>query len=126
LVHLLYDDRYAAAAPYLRLLALTPLLAFATYSANEVLTATGRVHVPFHANIARLAWLGVVGPISWACVGPIGLIACVGGLELPALLYTWALLRWYGLLRLREELMLMGFGLAGFACGYAISGLAGL
>jgi lipopolysaccharide exporter len=125
LVGLLYDARYGHAALYLRLLALTPLLALATYSASEVLTASGRVHVPFHANIARLVWLGVFGPLCWMYAGPIGLIACVGGLELPTLLYSWWQLHRFGLLRLGEELVMLVLGGVGAAVGYAICGLAG-
>lgn len=124
LVALLYDDRYAQAALYLRLLAFTPFLALATYSANEVLTASGRVEMTFHANIARLVWLAVFGPVSFLTAGPLGLVACVGGLELPTLLYSWVQLHRVGLLHLGEEIGLLAIGGIGIAAGYAVCAIA--
>lgn len=124
LVAILYDPRYADAALYLRLLALTPLLALASNSANEVLTASGHVHVTMHANIAKLAWLATAGTGAFLGFGPIGLIAAVGLLELPTMLYSWSQLRRFDLLRLDREMRLLGFGAAGIALGYGVNAIA--
>jgi len=121
LVAILYDPRYAAASLYLRLLAITPLLAMGTNAANEVLTASGRVHVTFHSNIAKLVWLAVAAPLAYWMFGPIGLIASIGTLELPTLLYDWVQLRRFGLLDLRRELALLALGAAGVVAGEAAS-----
>lgn len=121
IVGVLYDPRYATASIYLRLLAITPMLALASVSANEVLTASGRVQVTFHANIAKLVWFAVAGPAAFWLYGPIGLVACVGTLEAPTLLYSWVQLRRYDLLDMRRELELMGMGVAGVAIGYGAS-----
>ena len=123
LVGILYDARYAPASTYLRLLAVSPLLSLASLSANEVLTASGRVHVTLHANVAKLAWLAVVGPIGFFTLGPIGLIACVGALELPTMLYSWVQLRRFGLLDLRAELGLFAIAGIGLALGYGLSAI---
>lgn len=123
LVAILYDERYAGAALYLRWLAVTPLLSLASMSANEVLTASGRVHVTFHANIAKLAWLAVVGPAAFLIAGPIGLIACVGTLELPTLVYSWVQLWRFGLLGVREEMVLAVIGGCGMIIGYGVSAI---
>lgn len=117
LVALLYDPRYAGAAIYLRLLAVTPLLALGSAAANEVLTATGRVQATFRANLAKLAWLGVVGPAGFLLAGPIGLVAAVGAVEAPTLAYSWWALRRAGLLNLGEEAKLAAAALAGGAAG---------
>lgn len=121
LVTLLYDERYGAAADYLRLLGVTPLLALSSASANEVLTASGRVHVTFHANIAKLAWLAIAGPLSYALFGPIGLVAVVGSIELPTLLYSWLQLNRVGLLNLAQEILLLGYGAAGCVLGLLLN-----
>lgn len=116
IVAILYDDRYADAAIFLRLLAVSPLLALSSSSANEVLVATGRVHVTFHANLVKLAWLAVAVPAAFSSFGAIGLVAVVGSLEAATLLYSWWQLRRIGLLRLNEELALVsagGFGIIG-------------
>jgi lipopolysaccharide exporter len=123
LVAILYDERYAGAAVYLRWLAVTPLLALASTSSNEVLTASGRVHVTFHANITKLAWLAIVGPAAFLLWGPIGLIACVGTLELPTLLYSWVQLHRFDLFGPREELLLAALGGCGVAIGYSVSAI---
>lgn len=123
LIAILYDERYAGASLFLRWLAITPLLSLASMSANEVLTASGRVHVTFHANIAKLGWLAVVGPAAFWLAGPIGLIACVGTLELPTLVYSWAQLYRFDLFSARREFLLMVLGGCGVAAGYGVSAI---
>jgi O-antigen/teichoic acid export membrane protein len=123
IVAILYDERYAGAALYLRLLAITPLLALASISANEVLTASGHVQVTFHANLVKIASLGLIAPFALILFGPLGLIVCVGTLELPTLLYCWIQLHRLGLLGLRQELALLALGAAGAVIGQGLSEL---
>jgi lipopolysaccharide exporter len=123
IVAILYDPRYAGAAVYLRWLAITPLLGLATCSANEALTASGRVHVTFHANIAKLAWLAAFGPASFMLWGPIGLVACVGTLETPTLIYSWVQLHRFGLFDPRNEMILAALGGFGIGLGYGVSAI---
>lgn len=121
IVAILYDDRYADAAIFLRLLAVSPLLALSSSSANEVLTATGRVHVTFHANLVKLCWLALAIPAAFASFGAIGLVAVVGSMEAATLLYCWWQLRRAGLLRLNEELAFIGVGGCGIAAGLIVN-----
>ena len=122
IVAILYDDRYAGAGIFLQLLAVSPLLALSSNSANEVLTATGRVHVTFHAALVKLVWLAIAVPAAFSLFGPIGLVAVVGSMEAPSLFYCWWQLARAGLLRLTEELALMGVGGVGIMVGTIFNG----
>ncbi|UVO51478.1 oligosaccharide flippase family protein [Sphingomonas sp. SUN019] len=117
LIAILYDHRYAGAADYLRLLAITPLLALGVAAGNEGLTASGRVQATFHASVAKLCWLVAAGPAAFWWFGPLGLVAVVGAIELPALIYSWLALYRAGLFRAGEELLLLGAGGAGIGIG---------
>lgn len=117
LIAILYDHRYAGAADYLRLLAVAPLLALGTAAGNEALTASGRVQATFHASLAKLAWLAIAGPTGFLLFGPLGLVAIVGAVELPALTYIWFALYRIGLFKPGEELMLLGAGGIGVGAG---------
>ncbi len=123
LVAILYDDRYAGAARYLGLLAITPLLALGSAAANEALTASGYVRATFHASLVRLAWLAVAGPVGFVWLGPIGLVAAVGTVEASTLIYCWSALARIGLFNPKEELMLLGAGGIGVATGHIASTL---
>jgi lipopolysaccharide exporter len=111
IVGLFYDERYAQAALYLRLLAMSPLLGLTSMAANEVLTASGRIQVTFHANVAKIGWLAVAGPTAFYAFGPLGLIAVVGAIELPSLL------------RLRTEIALLLVGGVGIIGGFLVERL---
>lgn len=117
LVALLYDDRYAQAATYLRLLAITPLFALAAIAANEALTASGHVRATFRASLVKLGWLAVAAPAGLLWLGPIGLVAAVGATELAAAAYGWFALNRIGLLKPKEEALLLAAGLGGVAIG---------
>lgn len=120
-VAILYDARYADAARYLSLLAITPMLALGSAAANEALTASGHVRATFHAGLVRLAWLAVLGPVGFVWQGPIGLVAAVGTMEASTLVYCWWALHAVGLFDAGEELVLLGAGGAGVAAGCAAS-----
>ncbi len=124
LVAVLYDERYADAGLYLRLIALTTLFAFSSSSANEVLTATGRIQVTLQASAIKLGWLAVAGPVGFVWGGAIGLVLAVGLMELPAMLLRWWQLGRYGLLRLGEEGAMLVVGGAGIALGLLLNALA--
>lgn len=118
LVAILYDDRYAGAATYLRLLAITPFFALAAIAANEALTASGHVRATFRASMVKLAWLAVAAPAGFLWLGPIGLVAAVGATELAGAAYGWFALYRIGLLDPREEALLLAAGAAGAALGF--------
>ncbi|WP_101756464.1 MULTISPECIES: oligosaccharide flippase family protein [unclassified Sphingobium] len=117
LIAILYDHRYAGTAIYLQLLAITPFFALASYSSNETLTATGRIATTFQAGIAKLVWLGVAAPLAWLAEGQLGLVAAIGLMELPSVLFKWARMHRAQLLDLRKELIFIGAGLGGILVG---------
>lgn len=121
LIAILYDDRYADAATYLRLLAITPMLALGSAAANEALTASGRVEVTFHASLVKLLWLAIAGPAGFIAFGPIGLIVAVAVMEAPNLIYCWFALARAGIFRMTEELLLLAAGAGGIVAGMAAS-----
>lgn len=103
IVHVLYDRRYAGAGLFLSLLSISTTLKLPTFSAAELMTAIGKVKTTLYANIVRLIWLAGVGTLAFIKYRAIGLIATVGLIEVPALLYSWYVLRREKLLNLREE-----------------------
>ncbi len=121
-VTILYEPTYARAALYLQLLAIGPLFALSTNSANEALVATGRIQATFYTSIARLIWLGIAAPTGFMLGQEIGLVAAVGLMEPAILLFKWVQLRNARLLDLRHEsvfLLVSGLGvLAGIALDY--------
>ncbi|MET0250753.1 MAG: oligosaccharide flippase family protein [Novosphingobium sp.] len=116
-VAVLYDPRYAQAAIYVEVLAIGAMLALASAAANETLMAIGRVRSTFEANIARLAWMLVAGPLGYMLHGEIGLVLAVALLEVPGLLIKWVRMHGAGLLDLRQEMLFLAVGGAGFAVG---------
>lgn len=123
LVALLYDDRYAGAARYLALLAISPMLALGSAAANEALTASGYVRATFHASLVRLGWLAIMGPAGFLWLGPIGLVVAVGTVEMATLVYGWSALYRIGVFNPKEELTLLAAGGIGVGAGSIMSGL---
>jgi O-antigen/teichoic acid export membrane protein len=117
IVAILYDPRYAGAATYLRLLTIMPLFALASNSANEALTATGRIRVTFQATVTKLVWLAVAGPVGYRMGGELGLVAAVGLMEVPAVLLKWIQMHAADLLDLRQELHFFAAGAIGVLVG---------
>ena len=116
-ISILYDPRYAGAGLYLQLLALNPFFALASNSANEALTATGRIEATLQASISKLVWLAIAAPIGFVFGGEIGLVAAVGLMEVPALLVKWIQMHRAGLLRLGYEMLFLSAGAAGTLIG---------
>lgn len=123
-VAILYDERYADASLYLRLVALTPFFALSSGAANEILTATGRIQVTLQASAIKLAWLALIGPLGFAWAGPIGLVLAVGLMEVPAMLLRWWQLQRYGLLNLTEEFGMLAVGGIGLGLGVVLDAVA--
>lgn len=117
IIAILYDPRYSGAALYLQLLAISPLFALASNSANEALTATGRIQVTFHASIVKLLWLAIAGPVAIVVWREIGLVAAVGLMEPAAVLFKWIQLRRAQLLDIRKEAVFLLAGATGVMTG---------
>ena len=123
LVVLLYDARYLAVGPYLSLLAISCVLRFPNLAATEVMTAMGQVQITLYANVVRLLWLGVAGVAGYVVLGPFGIVAAVGLIELPAMMYCWVVLRRAGLFDLGAELAYLVMALMGCAVGFGLDAL---
>lgn len=121
LIAILYDPRYQGAAPYLSLLMIGAALRFPNFSAAEVMTAIGEIKTTLWANVVRLVWLAIAGPIGFFVFGPIGVIGAVGLMEGAAMVYFSVVLRRARLFDLREEAGFLGCIVAGAAIAYAIS-----
>lgn len=123
LVDILYDPRYAAAALYLQILAVSAFFSMASNSASETLTATGHIRVNFHASIVKLIWFAITGPVGYALGGVVGLIAAAGLMEISGVIFKWIQMHRISLLDLRQELLFIAAGLPGIATGVATSEL---
>ena len=119
IIEVLYDDRYRGASLFLSILAFGSLFSLNNLAMNSLVTAVGKIEVTFKANIARLAWLAAAGPIAYLQFGALGLVVAFATLEIAALIYFWTVLRRLGYLRMKEELIMIGLGLAGGAGGFA-------
>jgi O-antigen/teichoic acid export membrane protein len=108
LVALLYDPRYAPASMFISLLMISVALQVTNISATELLTAAGNLKPLVRVNLARLFWLAVGIPGGFVIAGPIGVVAAVGLIEVPAMIFNWVLLRKVGVLNLREEMLNIG------------------
>ncbi len=118
LVRILYNDEYLGTGIYLSLLCLVPLARLSTMSAEQAIITRGFIRVALNANIIRLAWIAVAGPLAYIYAGPLALIAAFCLAEVAAVPYfLWNLNR-YDLLKIREELFTVGAALAGAAIGY--------
>jgi O-antigen/teichoic acid export membrane protein len=122
LVAILYDPRYEAVGPLLRIIAISAMLLMNNLSADQAMVAMGRTKVTLHINMVRFAWLATMGAAGFAGFGAIGLIWAVGTIEVAAMLYCWWSLRAVGVLRIREELLGLGAGGAGVAIGTVAGG----
>ena len=74
-----------------------------------------------HANVVRVIWLCTAIPFGFIWFGPLGVVAAVGLVEVPAMIYSWFVLRRLGVLNLREELAFLATAAAGGLIGYLVA-----
>lgn len=120
IVRILYDPRYAEAGFYLRLLAISTALVIITHNANEALVAIGRVSTTLTTNIFRMLWLMPVGLSAYFAFGPLGLIAVIALIEVPAYLYLVSVQCSIKLFDFRLELLTWLTIIAGAALGFIL------
>jgi O-antigen/teichoic acid export membrane protein len=116
-IAILYDPRYFTAWAFLSLLMIASALRLSTIAASEVLTAIGDMKRMLRMNVVRVLWLAAAIPAGFLLLGVLGVVAAVGLIEVPAMLYSWVLLRRIHILKLREELFLLALVCAGAAIG---------
>jgi O-antigen/teichoic acid export membrane protein len=118
IIALLYDPRYLSASIFLSLLLISSAIRMSTAAASDVLTAIGDMKRMLRMNVVRVLWLALTIPAGFILLGPLGIVASVGMIEVPALFYSWFLLRKIGVLDIREELLLLTSVAAGAAIGW--------
>lgn len=121
LVALLYDTRYAPAARFVSLLMIATALRLPNIAAAQLMVAVGQVQKTMQLVIVRLVWVIVTIPAGLAVFGPIGVVAAIGLIEVPAMIYSWFLLRRYHILNIKEELAFVGLVIAGALIGWLVS-----
>ncbi|HEX8534426.1 MAG TPA: oligosaccharide flippase family protein [Allosphingosinicella sp.] len=121
LVSLLYDPRYAEAARYLSILAVSGMLLLSNIAASEYLTASGRVVSGLRANQLRVAWICSAGAAGYFLIGTLGVVLAIGFMEVVPLIYFWLVLRRQGVLNWSQEALQLGLSLLGLAAGSAAS-----
>jgi hypothetical protein len=87
-------------------------------AAAQLMVAAGQVQKTMHMTIVRLVWVLLAIPVGLALFGPIGVVAAMGLMEFPAMLYCWVLLRRLGVLHLRAELSYLSLVAGGAAIGW--------
>jgi lipopolysaccharide exporter len=121
LIGILYDPRYAVAATWLSLLTISIALRLPNFAAAQLMIATGQMKQTLHANIVRLIWLVIAMPLGFLQFGPIGVVASVGLIEVPAMVYSWVVLRRAGVLDMREELLFLAVLAIAAAAAFGIA-----
>ena len=117
-IGLLYDPRYAGASTFVSLLAIGTALRLPNSAAAQLMVAVGHVQKTMRMTLVRLLWVVGAVPLGLMYFGPVGVIAAMGLMEVPAMLYCWLLLRRIDVLDLREELAFMGLVASGAAIGW--------
>lgn len=121
IVAVLYDARYRGTGLYVTLLGIGAALRLPTYAAAEAMTAMGNIKVTLRANIVRIVWLAVAGPIGFYLDGGTGIICAVGLCEVPALIYSWMELRKAEILNMRYEMGYIVLFISGAVASYGVS-----
>ena len=120
LIALLYDPRYSAAAAFMSLLMISTALRLPNVAASELLTATGDMKRMVRITLVRVLWLAGAIPLGIVLFGTIGVVAAVGLIEVPAMLYCWLMLQKARVLDLREEMSFLGFVGVGAITGFLL------
>ena len=123
-VALLYDQRYAAAATFISWLMLATALRLPNVAVAQLMVAIGHVERTMHLVIVRVMWVLTAIPVGLALIGPMGVVAAIGLVEVPAMLFSWFLLRRYHILRVKEEALFLGMIAAGAVIGWVGSDFA--
>jgi lipopolysaccharide exporter len=118
---ILYDPRYQGAALFMSIILISGALFLPNFCAAELLTASGDIKGTLRINIVRICWLAIAIPLGFAIIGTLGVVVAVGTIEVPAMLYSWVLLHRMGILRMREELLVLALLCLGAVIGLGAS-----
>lgn len=116
-VHLLYDERYAAACWMIQILALRIAFNTTLPPAAMALSSIGFPRYGFIASCGRAAFLVLGIPLGWALGGIVGAVWAIALADLAMLPPLWWGMHRNGLLSLLRELRAVAFLLAGLLLG---------
>lgn len=119
-VRVLYDPRYAGAAPYLQLLAIAALVHLPVAVATEYMTATNGTVQYMRLSLVRVICLFLFGAILFHYLGSIGVIFGVLSGEVGAQLYSWHALSRSHVLSFRGEAAYFLLAVFGYVNGHLI------
>jgi O-antigen/teichoic acid export membrane protein len=121
-MRILYDPRYANAGGgiYLQWLAVAAATQMIARYMQDALIAVGRQRATLLMNVARVIWLAIGGTIGFVQFGPIGLVATLGLIEVPAYFYGAWVLRRIDILSIRRELLSIATIVLGAAAGFVL------
>lgn len=122
-IALLYDPRYASASTFISLLMVGTALRLPNVATAQLMVAIGQVNRIMQLVLVRVVWIVVAIPVGLFLMGPIGVVAAISTVEVPAMFYCWLLLGRMRMLDVREELGFMGLIAGGALLGWAGSGL---
>ena len=100
------------------LLMIASALRLPNLAAAELMTATGEIRETLRINVVRICWLVIAIPGGFISFRANGVVAAVGLIEVPAMLYCWLSLRRAGVLDMRMELFFLGLVAAGAGVGF--------
>lgn len=116
IIALLYDARYAEAAPMLQVIALRTSLTVLVNPCQSALLACGESEYAFRRNLAVAIATLVAMPVGHEMGGAMGLLWATTIARLAAVPMLWPAARRLGILRIDRELLFIPF----LACGYGL------
>jgi O-antigen/teichoic acid export membrane protein len=122
-VGILYDPRYEMAGPILTILGLGAIITSLQNSSENLLVASGRTHTVLVANVIRLCSIIPATFLGYYLFGFYGFLWFNCAATIPLLIYFYSAQRKLGLLKLSNELTLLGIGLLVFLLSFAASHL---
>jgi O-antigen/teichoic acid export membrane protein len=124
LIHLLFDQRYAAAVPILQILALRSSIGLVASPAEVALIAFGQSKLGFHRNVTvAVTTLLAMAAALYSGAGLVGLLWAAALARGSALFVLWPAMNARGILRISQELLVVPLLLGGYAVGRATTWL---
>jgi O-antigen/teichoic acid export membrane protein len=117
IVHILYDQRYAAAGWIFQYLTIRLALMVVLGPPESLLIALGQTKYALFVNVGRTIWVLIGIPVGWYLFGMQGLVIAAALGELPAAAALWPACHARGFLRGWVELRAVGFYTVGVAAG---------
>jgi lipopolysaccharide exporter len=121
IVNFLYDARYAMVGPILMILSLGALVGSFQNASENLLVASGRTHTVLVANVVRLFTVIPATLLGYYFFGFYGFVWCNLVAALLVLAYYYIEQRRFGLLRVMNELKLLGAAVLLFALSLGVS-----